>query len=360
MSGLRDLERLLQVGPVMAEAHVLWPAALPTEVVISHSAAAIAFACDDPSLQTPTPIYITETSPRWESRFGVWRAAAPPAAADIDRRLPDRAAYLREALPSQASAAAHLADQFLGGGYDFGALLLVDGLSFFDCVTWPERACPCFVDGPSITEYGFLQIMQASALVRRLVDHGRISLRAYAYWERERNALAARVFEGAPLQRVRTFSDLINAVRADSGRVNFVIALREGLDALVHRRRELTRVEREATVSAIHRDLQELVAMARERKCRSLVALLADHGIVWREETDFRVVERSDQSLHGRFSERPPSAPDLASRMGPGPSTVYCYHPGLLCREPRANEAGFHGGLSARESLVPFILVELA
>ena len=356
---LDELRRLLRVGPVMSQAHVLTPVALDPGVRIEPRADLVAAELDSPAPGVPVPILIQETEPRWANRFATWQDPGLPTAEELDRYLPRRLDYMRTGTLSQARAGAELARRFLAGRYDCGVLLLVDGLSYLECADWPEAPEPCFVDGPSVTEFGFLQIVQASGLVPQLTAAGRYQLRAYSYWERTRNDLAARMFAGVPLTGVRHFPEVIARLQAEPLTGQFVFIVREGLDELAHRQRELPQSLRAAAVRAVREDLEVLVELARGRGRRTLVALLADHGVAWRDDRSWRVVGSWDQSWHGRFSERPPTTPGLATALGGADPPVYCYHPGLLCREPRSNEAGFHGGLSAKESFVPFVLVEV-
>lgn len=359
MTSLDRLRDLLKMGPVMAESHVLLPAALDPAITIEHYALPVAAACDDPAPQPAIPILIQEIDQRWTDRFAVWRDSRPPDPQEINRHLVHRLDYVRASVVSQASAGASLARRFLNGDFDCGILLLVDGLSYFDCSHWPERPGVCFVDGPSITKFGFLQIMQASELATLLIGDGRYRLRAYTYWGHERNELADQVFAGIPIERVRNFPDVLARLHSAKLEQQYVFILREGLDELAHRRRELTRGERQACIQAIHDDMTALMDLVRDRKHRALIALISDHGIVWRENSSFQVITSHETSWHGRYSERPPSAPGLATPLGVGETRAYCLHPGLLCREPRSNETGFHGGLSAEESFVPFVSLEV-
>lgn len=356
---LDELRRLLRVGPVMAQAHVLTPVALEPGVRIEPRADLVAAELDSSAPGAVEPVLIQEIEPRWANRFAIWQGPGLPAADELDRHLPERLDYVRGAVVSQARVAEEFARRFLAGRHHCGVLLLVDGLSYLECADWPEAPAPCFVDGPSTTEFGFLQIVQASGLVARLIGAGRYQLRAFSYWERTRNELTARLFAGVPLTSVRHFPEVLAHLQGESLLGQFIFVIREGLDELAHRQRELPQSVRRAAVRAAHEDLEALVELVRGRGRRALVALLADHGVAWRDDRQWRVVGSWEQSWHGRYSERPPTTPGLATALGGATPPVYCYHPGLLCREPRSNEAGFHGGLSAEESFVPFVVVDL-
>lgn len=349
MSGL---DVLLDRMPVMVEASPLLPLALDPSIKICSTADEAVAICDQPAPQPVERIIVQGIDVRRMDRFAVWRDQAPPSPATIDRFSPQRLEYARTCLLNQVQAGAAIAERFLQGGYDCGFAILVDGLSYFDCIGWSECPQPCFVDGPSITAFGFPQITQDSGLVATLNRTGRYRLRAYTYWER--NALSERIFAGVPVEQVRTVQEALRSLRTESLHDCFCFLLREGLDELVHRRRELSATERAATVQSVHDDLEALIALVRSQQLHALIALIADHGIVWRDETAFKVVEYTGQSWHGRYSDYPPVSPEVATRFG----STYCYHPGLLCRHPRSTEAGFHGGLSARESLVPFLMME--
>ncbi len=358
MSSDEALLRLLRIAPVMADIHVLTPVAIDPEVRIADSAHQVIVEMDSSAPCEERPILIREVDPKWMDRFFLWRDPRPPTALQVDRHLPQRLDYVRKAVPSQREAGATIGQRLLHGQCDWGFLLLVDGLSYFDCAGWVENPSPCFVDGPSHTQFGFLQIVQASGLTRQLNETAPFRLHAYSYWDGNRNELAAQVMAGAPIERVRDFSDVLSRLRSTCLKDRFFLILRAGLDEFAHRQREAPGPVRDAVVSAVQSDFNALIGLAHDRGLRVLAALLSDHGLAWRDEREWRVVERWEHSWHGRYSEKPPSVNHLATQLGTGALQAYCYHPGLLCREPRSNEAAFHGGLSASESFVPFIVLE--
>lgn len=359
MNSYSELRQMLRVGPVMAQYHPLLPAALPPSVDVAQDAQSVALACDSPEVQTQREVLIREIDERWTDRFAVWRNPFAPCAGDIDSWLPQRLQYVRATIPSQSRVGSILAERFLTGGFDCCILLMVDGLPYLRCEQWPEKPSPCFVDGPSTTVFGFPEITQTSRLVARVNNAGHHRVLGFTYWERERNDLAARIFSGAPLERIRHFPEVLSRLAREDLKGRFVLIIREGLDELVHRRRELGEAELEASVRAIREDLLALVAIVERKKVHGIVSLVSDHGVSIRDERTWRTVHGSGQSWHGRMSEFPPSTPALATPMGPEARQMYCYNPGILCREPRANEAGFHGGLSADESFVPFLMMEV-
>jgi hypothetical protein len=246
---------------------------------------------------------------------------------------------------------------------DVAIFLLIDGLGYLECADWPERPEPVFVDGPSTTEFGFGEVLRTSGLLDRVLTlvlsasalHYR--LRAYCYWDR-RNELTDQLFAGAAVEQVRNFQEALSAVTATELRGDIIFILREGLDELAHRRRELSPSERAATVAEIRGAFLLLCELVERRGLHGLVCLVADHGIWWREDGPLTVLDPALDSYSARFTRYPASQRHAVTIMV-RETPHYLLRPGLLARPPRRNEAGFHGGLSAAESLVPLITCEI-
>jgi hypothetical protein len=352
-----DLQHLLTLGPVMVEGHPLLPLALPPDVQIEDDSTALAHTLDSPTLFPERRVLLTRIDPRWHGRFPSLCLPHLPPETALDRYLPDRVDTARARLGTQADRAARLAARILASDIEVVLVLLIDGLSYLECHHWTEQPAPVLVDGPSTTEFGFDQILRASGLVDRLLDSRRYRLHAYCYWDRPRNALTDRLFRGVAVQPVRTFAEAYAALRSTDLRGQVVFVLREGLDELAHRRRELSPAERAATVQEIHNDFRRLCALVADRGLSGLVCLLADHGIRWREGGEIAALAPAAESHNARYTLYPPG-PKLAVPVMVRETPHYLLRPGLLARPPRQNEAGFHGGISAAESLVPFLIQE--
>ncbi len=358
VAGLQELEHLLSVGPVVVDGHPLLPLALAPDVEVMGDPEALAREMDTPTIHRVRRVLIARTSPSRTRRFRSMELPGVPSAAAIDKWIAHRLEYARQVVGTQAAHAARLADHLLDHRPEAVILLLVDGLGFMECCDWAERPIPMFVDGPSTTDFGFGQVLQASGLLPRLLESHAYRVSGYCYWARDRNRLTERLFCSAAVERTRDFGEALSALRDADLVGTAAVVLREGMDELAHRRRELTPRERAATVAGIRDSFCELRALLRERRIRGVVCLVSDHGVAWRDETEFSVVLGSSESHHARYTFFP-VASDQAVAYHSRETICYLLLPGLLCRQPRANEAGFHGGLSAAESFVPLMVQEV-
>ena len=364
----KDLLRALKQAPVMGAIHPLVPLCLPGEVTVLKDAGTVVMAMDDPAPHSEHPVLISTLDHRYKDRFITWNHADCPSPELINRALPKRHTDARRLLLTHRQVADRIVDDVRHRGYQAVALLLIDGLSYDDTLSWPERPEPCFIDGPTITysqlpdetiasDVGFPGIVGTPPLFRRLTDLGLQRARGYSYWGREED-VSAVLFQGIPLTKVDSTSKAF-AELADMDLSGMYIQLvREGLDGLAHRRRELTPEEIQTTAKAIHRDFTRLVEVLAASECRGAVYLIADHGILWKRQHAFSLVE-GPRSQSSRYSLNRPSSPGVTSRFRMQHQTYYLYHFPYLGRRIASNDSGVHGGLSYWESIVPFVHVEV-
>ena len=155
------------------------------------------------------------------------------------------------------------------------------------------------------------------------------------------------------------FSEAIAELRTANLEHTFVQVVREGLDGLAHGRREVTPAEVRETVQAIRSDALTLFDVLSEGPRPAALYLTADHGILWKAEHAFETLETDDHA-HPRYGASPPTDEKLATRFECNARTFYVYHWPYVGAAIRRNDSGVHGGLSAQESIVPFIRWELA
>lgn len=251
----------------------------------------------------------------------------------------------------------------------FGAqvivLLILDGLAYEDVLDWrfPESwRCsrrPCLVDGLSITNAAMPRIVGAPPLTHRLFRQGFRHRLGFTYWDRDTNDLTDILFEEFPsgqLTRVSEFAEILQQLsvsRFDTP--TYVQIIRNGLDQFCHGYRERPDInhflrELETSVLCL---LDTLAAL----KCITRVYVTADHGILWHSQQN--VISLPNRVQSARYVDRAVETGDFESLMA---DVAGCYSclvgPHTLARARRVNEWGFHGGISGRESLIPFLELE--
>jgi hypothetical protein len=337
---------------------------------VLNDAKALAQELDDLTPHAIRPIWLTDIQPHLANRFLQANASAPPPLDAVNRALSGRLDYVRQNWLTHRAVADRVVADVVQRQHRTVILLLVDGLSYTDVSDWPESVQPCLIDGPSITYYqereskhilpeiGFPGIVGTPRLARRLVDAGLPHSRGFSYWTREVNEVSAYLFEGVPLARVVRFSEAVAALRSANLEHTFVQIVREGLDGLAHGRREVTPIEVLEAVQAIRADALALLDILKEGPRPAALYLIADHGILWKAEHAFETLDTDDHT-HPRYGTNPPANEEQATRFEFDERTFYVYHWPYLGAAVRRNDSGVHGGLSAQESIVPFIRWEL-
>ena len=124
---------------------------------------------------------------------------------------------------------------------DVVVLVIVDGLSYFDCLEH-LGVNPCFVDGVTLTREGFLSIVGNPTIAQKMFDIGFFDLIGYTYWTREMDsAITDEIFCGFPstaLHKIREFEDSLKDLRQQKLLKTYVQIVLNGLDHLCHSSRD--------------------------------------------------------------------------------------------------------------------------
>ncbi len=379
-TGVSELMALLARTPVVADVHPLLPLALPPDIEIVTDGVALLEQLDDAAVSLPERrLLILDAPAALRGRFPSMREVEPPAEAEIDRHLADRAGYARQHLLTNRGVAARIEADIVAtataGGEepDVVCALLVDGLSWADVTSWPwHRLEPCFVDGPSVTfrflreeprhlnpEVGFAAVVGRPSISERLYRRGYHHARGYTYWNPGSNAIADHLFAGIAFYRAANFDGVLARLRHDPPPPHtYVQIVREGLDGLAHGKRELQPVEVEAARDAIHQDIERLANELATGGRRVHLYVTADHGVLWKAE---RAWSEGPARLggHSRYCEsRAPVEwrPFMLDVQCGGEWFGLARLP-YLCGTIPADDSGAHGGVSGRESIVPFGVV---
>jgi len=286
----------------------------------------------------------------------VWERPDPK---ELSQVLATRMLEAARLVPRQDAIAEDLAKLAARHKPDVVALIIVDGLSYYDLADPPE-AEPRLVTGVTTTEHGFRAVVGSPSISRRLFTLGYACQRAFTYFDPSANALARRLhesFSDSQVRRVRAFEEIPASLADLRGGKAFLQITTAGLDQICHVHYD--RPPRETYVEATRRNFRILIEALEAQYERALVALTADHGILWRDVVQndlvvvadlFREDVRSPRYLKGAIL-RPYAVPCRC-----------CGHDYSLLGYPyatrpfRSNEWGMHGGISAWESVVPLMV----
>ena len=237
-------------------------------------------------------------------------------------------------------------------------MLIVDGLSYYDL---PEElgAEPCLVDGASITEVGYKQVVGSPELSRRLFRAGYATQVGFTYYPPDPNSLSAQIlaqFSGSQIIQVRTFDEILEYLDQARIRKGYIQIAMPGLDHLCHAHHD--RPPREYCLRQILERFDKLVDHLTRHGQRVLAFLAADHGILWREHIEESVETVGDllpeDARHPRYIRGHFLRDYGRCRTNFGQNYTLLRIP-CMTRKLRANEWGVHGGISAWESVVPLL-----
>lgn len=367
-----ELESWLERTPVIAALHPLAPLALDPSTQIYVDGQAFLKALDERRTQPLGKICILDSSiPRLGERLPYFRVSELPSTAILNQNLPHGLDYVRSNILTNHQVAAVIQKKVAAIRPDIVVLFLIDGLSYEDIGDWHIGDCiPCFVDGPSVTyrfqndnksdlnsEVGFAALVGQPTVWSRLQSLGYHFAQGYTYWSPGSNKIADYLFTGIPYQRISNFDGilrLLDTTELQSG--TYLQIVREGLDGLAHSKRELQRVEIDGAITAVKYDLERLANAISQSGHNYVIFAVADHGILWKSETDW-VKLHNHPSSHSRYTMAvpPASMSDYFVQITRGTDSYHlCRYPYIVGSIP-ADDSGLHGGLSYQESFVPLL-----
>lgn len=371
---LEELTDWLRKAPIIATVHPLVPLCLPAGTSIAFDSQELRRAIDDPSVRVAKQVMLLASQGGISQRLPHLSVREIPSAYAINQRIADNLDYARSHLLTTRQIAAHIESDVSAHHFDTVVVLFVDGLSYQDVTGWPCELTPCFIDGPSVTfrfkdenksepvkSIGFPAIVGRPSIYSRLYRQGYRNARGYTYWNRS-NAVADFMFTGIPYERVANFETVLQLLANENNLENsYIQIVREGLDGLAHSKRELRRVEIEASVLGILSDIHRLMEVLHERRLRACIYVAADHGILWKTEHSF-ILAPGVPTNHPRYAIHVPNdriASEYAVRFEQEGLSYHLMKYPFLGTSIRANDSGVHGGLSYHESIVPFAKFEV-
>ncbi|MHB1681280.1 MAG: hypothetical protein ACYCYO_00430 [Bacilli bacterium] len=244
---------------------------------------------------------------------------------------------------------------------DIVLLMIVDGLSYYD-VEDDIGTEPVLVDGPTITQFGYRNVVGRPHISRMLFQVGYKQQRAFTYFPTDGDDLSDDIHEtfgASQVSVVTEHSQIIDKLMLNELSHGYVQIVGPGLDHLSHNHRD--RPLKQEYVRNIMLNFSKVVEVLGRTGKRVLGCLTADHGILWRDDLPHvpNIVDVTvDDSYHPRYlkgSYRRDYSWIVDSFLGNYSLLKYPY----LTRNLRRTEWGVHGGLSAWESLVPLVHLEL-
>lgn len=237
-------------------------------------------------------------------------------------------------------------------------LLVFDGLSFYDVIDWKVPYAtlePCLVDGLSVTNNAMQRLIGSPVLTHRLFELGYIRRLGFSYWERATNALTDALFAEFPpnqLHRMTTFDEVLRTVKTSEWSIHtYIQVIRSGLDGVCHANRE--RPNTKSILDDLKRDILSLLEVLRATKKSFRLFITADHGILWYADQD--IIPLAQEKFNARYTDGSIAQGDnlLTLNTDEGTYTVLTGDK-VIAKQRKVTEWGFHGGISAQESLVPF------
>ena len=279
-----------------------------------------------------------------------------PSIAQVNEVLPGR--FETTNLFKQSNVAAEITSRISSELPQIVVLLVFDGLSFYEVTDWklPDaRLEPCLVDGLSTTENAMQRLIGSPVLTHRLFELEYVRRLGFSYWERSANALTDALFAEFPesqLHRVTTFDEVMETIKTSEWPTHtYVQIIRSGLDGACHSHRE--RPDVSSLLEGLRQNILSLLEVLQETGESFRLFIAADHGILWYSEQD--ILPLAQEKFKTRYTEGNVASGDnvLTLQSDKGTYTVLTGDK-VIAKNRKSNEWGFHGGISAQESLVPF------
>ncbi|RKU21513.1 hypothetical protein C6499_21170 [Candidatus Poribacteria bacterium] len=281
---------------------------------------------------------------------------ALPSIEQVNAALPNR--FETANLFKQSEVATEIEERISRELPQIAVLLVFDGLSFYDVVDWklPQATLePCLVDGLSVTDSAMQRLIGSPVLTHELFELGYIRRLGFSYWERATNVLTDALFAEFPpnqLHRVTTFDEVLERLGASEWPTHtYVQIIRSGLDSACHSHRE--RPDVSSLLEGLRQDILSLLAVLQKTGKSFRLFITADHGILWYADQD--VIPLAQEKFNARYTEGSITQGDnlLTLNTDEGTYTVLTGDK-VIAKQRKVTEWGFHGGVSAQESLVPF------
>lgn len=251
-------------------------------------------------------------------------------------------------------------------GAEVIVLLILDGLAYEDILSWEYppswqwKRRPCLVDGLTLTTTCMPRVVGSPPLAHRLFQRGYKQHFGFTYWERANNNLTDILFEefsSNQLMKVNEFAQILErlaTMKFDAP--TYIQIVRNGLDQFVHSHRE--RPDIHHYLQNLEKSIRTLLDLLTTFRRTVRVYITADHGILWYEGQGVAAIVDNLSSARYVTGSITMSGGQFCTVNESSTSYTVAVGQDQILRRRRANEWGFHGGISGRESLVPFVVLE--
>ena len=279
-----------------------------------------------------------------------------PEPRDLSEMLFQRFDLAKKYIFSQENIAEFIVNLSIKNKPDVVVLILVDGLSYYD-IPEQEGLQPCFVPGLTTTDFGFRTIIGKPSISNRMFFAGYKRQKAYSFFDYS-NTLSGAIHDGfseAHYIRIREVKEIFKALKSIKPKHNYIQIVLDGLDSLCHNHRDAPPIE--YYKGRIINCLEEVESIFIKKKLHYQIHLVSDHGILWNDTYDKFIIVNDlfpEDAYHPRYIKG--TFNRMYGRIGVGlGSTFTLFKAPYISRDFRNNEWGMHGGISAWESIVPFI-----
>jgi hypothetical protein len=243
---------------------------------------------------------------------------------------------------------------------DFIILIIVDGLSYTDCLNW-ENVQPCLVDTVTTTEFGFMNIIGYKKTIgNHLFDYDFRKFFGFSYWEKEKkNILTDVLFRGFPhVNKIQTIKEVWQILQRQSLDKSYIQIVTSGLDGLAHKCWDEPLIEQR--LQQVKQNIDFLFDELSKTRLSGLMYVTSDHGILWKHRNSLKKIpfEKSEHTMSPRYYKGAFPNKEGIRFTVKGNSLISLKYPYLI-RELRTNEWGVHGGISLQESITPFIALRI-
>ena len=286
-----------------------------------------------------------------KKRFPTINIREPFWLLDVNKILPDKFDLAKKLFLKQSDVKNTIVNKSKND--DFIILIIVDGLSYIDCLNW-RNVRPCLVDTVSTTEFGFKNIVGTTESIPFLLFKNKFKkFIGFSYWDRD-NELTDVIFRNCHnLLKVQRFSDIIDSFHSLNVNDTYIQIVLNGLDSIAHRNRDEPLIE--AIVDRIYSCVNDLANLLINKNIKGSIYLVSDHGILWKHKSELiPIPSESPKHTYLRYYSTKLNSPRGFCFHNSGKNVTSLIYP-FITRKMRSNEWGVHGGVSLEESIVPFL-----
>jgi len=293
--------------------------------------------------------------------FPTIRIEKRPDPWEISEALFKKFHFTDQIIPAQHEIGPMLVDLAIKKDVDTVALIIVDGLSYYDL---PEAvdAKPCLVKGVTITDFGFRDVLGKPTISQRFFSQGYRNQVAMTFFDKNSSPLSVDLhstFGTSQLNRINSIEEGIEILNNENLLRGYVQIVAPGLDKLSHYHADRPLLQE--SIDRIIERLDKIFDCLSTKGRKVLACLTSDHGIMWRTLTEEKTEVVGDllpeNIRHPRYIKGSLNRSYAQTVISENQSYTLLKAP-FMARPWKHSEWGVHGGISAWESIVPIIIRE--